>query len=66
MYGRRKNDQRTTHGTAGHILQRLLLPNGVRLHPRHGDDTGRSGGIVGSDEEGKVIMLWGRMLGGDK
>ena len=30
------------------------------------DDTGRSGGIVGSDEEGKVIMLWGRMLGGDK
>ena len=25
-------------------------PNGVRLHPRHGDDGGRSGSFVGGDE----------------
>ena len=31
-------------------LRRLLLPNGVRLHPRHGDDGGRNGSSAGSDE----------------
>ena len=33
------------------FLQQLLLPNGVRLHPRHRDDGGRSGSFVGGDED---------------
>lgn len=37
--------------------QRFLLPNGVRLPlpPRHGNDTGGSGDVVGSDEERNQI-----------
>ena len=50
-----KNPNNETKRTIGQVfsntLQRFLLPNGVRLHPRHGDDTGGSEGVVGSYEE---------------
>jgi len=43
--------KRTIGQVFSNTLQRFLLPNGVRLHPRHGDDTGGSEGVVGSYEE---------------
>ena len=43
------------------ILWRFLLPNGVRLHPRHGDDGGRKKTLL---EAMRDMTMWQEWYGG--